>query len=201
MKLSSTVGLVLCGGQSARMGRDKGLITYHKQPQREHTYHLLSEICDEVYLSCNQNQNAVIDKRFNIIVDDPQYFGIGPLGAILTSFEQLPGKDILVVGCDYPFLTKEELNSFLESIGDSSIAASFFNETYEPALAWYSHRVVKQLLEMFRSGEFSLNQFLTRVNAHKYFPRNPRIVKSIDTPVQSEQVYQTLNLNVERIWK
>jgi molybdopterin-guanine dinucleotide biosynthesis protein A len=192
MKLPGTVGLVLCGGQSARMGRDKGLIRYHQQPQREHTYNLLREICSEVYLSCKQVQLPGVPKGFNSILDLPLYSEIGPLGAILSALEQLPGKDILVVGCDYPFLTKEELDLFIHSIDDSRIAASFYDKTYEPTLAWYSHLGAKQLLEMCQSGEFSLRKYLIQVDAHRYFPNDSSIVWSIDTPAQSDRVYKTL---------
>jgi molybdopterin-guanine dinucleotide biosynthesis protein A len=192
MKLSSTVGLVLCGGQSARMGRDKGLISYHRLPQREHTYNLLREICAEVYLSCNQNQLMAIGEEFNTIGDLPKYSGVGPLGAVLSALEQLPGKDILLTGCDYPFLTKDDLDCFIQGIDDSFIAASFFDETFEPALAWYSRYAAEPLLKMFRQGEFSLRKFLIQANAHKHFPRDRRTIRSIDTPAESELVHTTL---------
>jgi molybdopterin-guanine dinucleotide biosynthesis protein A len=200
MKLQGTVGLVLCGGQSTRMARDKGSICYHRRPQREHVYHLLSDIFDEVYLSCNSAQLDHINDKFKKLVDLPQFSGNGPLGALLTAFQVLPGKAIMVVGCDYPLLTSEELQLFIQSIGDSSTAASFFGKTHEPALAWYSQYAADLILEMFYSGETSLRHFLERVNAHKYFPRNPLIVESIDTPAQSERVKRMLSHNFEKPW-
>ncbi|NNE77041.1 MAG: NTP transferase domain-containing protein, partial [Pricia sp.] len=44
-------GLVLAGGKSSRMGKDKGLIPYHGMPQREYLYHLLGRVCDKTFLS------------------------------------------------------------------------------------------------------------------------------------------------------
>ncbi|MEJ2005277.1 MAG: NTP transferase domain-containing protein, partial [Cyclobacteriaceae bacterium] len=44
-------GLVLAGGQSVRMGRDKGSIDYHGMPQREYAAGLLSKVCKEVLIS------------------------------------------------------------------------------------------------------------------------------------------------------
>ena len=44
-------GLVLSGGQSSRMGRDKALIDYHGLPQYAYVYDLLLGFCDKVFIS------------------------------------------------------------------------------------------------------------------------------------------------------
>ena len=49
-------GLVLSGGRSTRMGKDKGLINYHGIPQRDYIYNLLNEVCDETYMSIRKDQ-------------------------------------------------------------------------------------------------------------------------------------------------
>ena len=44
-------GLVVCGGQSTRMGMDKSQLQYHGVPQREWLYELLQPLCEDVYIS------------------------------------------------------------------------------------------------------------------------------------------------------
>ena len=51
-----TFGLILIGGKSSRMGREKHLIPYHNAPQYLYLHKLLSEICDDVYVSCSSDQ-------------------------------------------------------------------------------------------------------------------------------------------------
>ncbi|MEM9326038.1 MAG: NTP transferase domain-containing protein, partial [Bacteroidota bacterium] len=48
-------GLVFAGGQSIRMGRDKGAINYHGKPQREHMADILSEFTENTYLSVRES--------------------------------------------------------------------------------------------------------------------------------------------------
>jgi len=66
-------GLVLSGGKSTRMGEDKGLISYHGIPQRDHLYQLLNQDCDTTYLSIREDQKEEIAAEINTIVDKNEY--------------------------------------------------------------------------------------------------------------------------------
>ena len=68
-------GLVLSGGKSTRMGRDKGLIAYHGIPQRDHLYQLLENSCDKTFMSIRKEQEAEISSEFNTIVDEDVFKG------------------------------------------------------------------------------------------------------------------------------
>lgn len=188
-------GLVACGGQSWRMGHEKGAIVYHGKEQRYHAWHMLSEICEEVFLCCMPEQVRGIDAQYNVIPDDEEFNGTGPLAALLTAFKKFPQRDFLVTGCDYPFLTKDDLLDFSKSIPPSPVAAAFYNtdgDVYEPLLGYYSSSAGNKLLKKFSEGRFSLQQFLQEENAYKYFPRDPTHIISIDTPQQAEDARKLL---------
>lgn len=51
-KIPPVNGLVLAGGRSLRMGRDKGAIAWHGKPQREYAADMLKNLCGEVFISC-----------------------------------------------------------------------------------------------------------------------------------------------------
>lgn len=44
-------GLVLAGGKSNRMGKDKSRLHYHGQPHALFLYKLLSKFCEKTFLS------------------------------------------------------------------------------------------------------------------------------------------------------
>ena len=52
----------MCGGKSSRMGTDKSRIIYHEKEQQYHVYEMLQLICEDVFISCNKEQQAFIDK-------------------------------------------------------------------------------------------------------------------------------------------
>ncbi len=165
------------------MGNDKSLLVYHGKPQRYHVYEMLSPICEKVFMSCNNNQVNSIGKEFESLADLSYYENIGPMAALLTAFYQYPGEDLLVIGCDYPFLTREDIKDFSDSFDEGNIAAAFYNEKqelYEPMLAWYSAASAEILLKMHEHNNHSLQYFLERNDASKYLPENTRIIWSID---------------------
>ena len=180
MKGENLFGLVLAGGKSRRMGQDKSMMVYRDETQRETVFDMLIPLCRSVYISCNKDQ--VFDE-FSIL-DMPEFENIGPLGGLLSAMRTLPGKDFLVVGCDYPFLVSVHLQAFLGSIKSNSIAAAFYNDNsgfYEPVLGYYSSSCYGMLLAKFHNKEYSLQHFLRAVDANKFIPFDKKVMESVDT--------------------
>lgn len=178
-------GLVVCGGQSTRMGTDKSLLDYHGKPQRYYVYEMLEWICDKVFISCNSNQYDTITAPYATLTDLPVYENIGPMAALLTAFDNYPEHDFLVVGCDYPYLTNKDLKEFIKSIQGEKIASAFYhqdNALYEPLLAWYSQKSGTEIRRRFTEKQYSLQHFLRELNAEKYEPVRPKNIVSVDTP-------------------
>jgi molybdopterin-guanine dinucleotide biosynthesis protein A len=178
-------GLVICGGQSTRMGTDKSLIEYHGKPQRYYAYEMLEWVCDKVFISCNNAQKESVREPYKMLPDLPQYEKIGPMAGLLTAFNYYPDHDFLVVGCDYPYITTKDLKEFVKSVNHEEIASAFYNQEhgkYEPLLAWYSQKSKNEILRMYDKSEFSLQHFLTENRAGKYQPARPKNLVSVDTP-------------------
>src|SRR6478735_6633462 len=103
--MTALYGLVICGGQSTRMGTDKSLLDYYGKAQRYYVHEMLQPFCEKVFLSCNEQQAATITGNYETIADAPAYSDIGPMAGLLSAFGQYPDKAFLVVACDYPFFT------------------------------------------------------------------------------------------------
>ncbi|MEO7047542.1 MAG: molybdenum cofactor guanylyltransferase [Ferruginibacter sp.] len=182
-------GLVIAGGKSSRMGMDKAMLNYHGLPQQYYLYEMLKSMCSKVYISCNKSQAAQINKEYNIIEDLNTFNDIGPMAAILSAFHYHPEKNFVVVGCDYPFLTKNDLEGFISSIEETDKPKTFFNEKenlYEPMLGYYPHDLLPSLKEAYDAGNTSLQKILKINNAGKFSPLNITAIKSVDT----EEDYQ-----------
>jgi molybdopterin-guanine dinucleotide biosynthesis protein A len=177
-------GLVLCGGNSSRMGADKSMLSYHGIEQRYHLYHLLTRLCSRSFISCSKTQTVDADSTYETITDDERYAGNGPLSGLLTAFERFPSSHILAIGCDYPFLKAADMSNFLASIPDETTAAAFYDQQngfYIPVLAWYSQQAGISLKKYFQDGNSSLQRFLLANNAYKYLPADSSCIRSVDT--------------------
>lgn len=188
-------GLVVCGGQSSRMGFDKGLLEYHNMPQRYYAYKMLEPLCNQVFLSCNQNQAFGIDTSYNLLIDEPDYTNIGPMATLLSAYLKYPDAAFLVVGCDYPFIDAKALKKMIDIRSDSTEAICYFNpETNfeEPLLAIYENSCMPKMLQNFEDGNYSLRHFLKSVSTKKILPEKIESILSVDTNLQFKEVLQKL---------
>lgn len=182
--LSETHGLVVSGGKSSRMGMDKSKILYHGKQQQYHVYEMLAPFCERVFISCREDQVNDIEESYTTLPDQPSYQNIGPMAALLTAFHQFPYKNLLFIGCDYPFLTTEDLEHFTTFCRGKKRAVCFYNEQediYEPLLAWYPFTIADEMIRLYTSHQYSLQYFLRNSKAEIFYPQNKRSIISVDT--------------------
>lgn len=107
--------IVLCGGLSTRMGRDKGSMTYEDKPMIIHVLESLRNIADEILVilrdeeQCNKYMKILVDYEF---LDVPGFklltdikIDQGPLGGILTGLKKINSNMAMIVPCDSPLIS------------------------------------------------------------------------------------------------
>lgn len=193
-------GLVLCGGESTRMGEDKSFLQYHARPQWQHLARLLQPLCTGVIVSCQVRQFSRLSEALPslphppvLTADLPEYAGHGPMSGLLTGFHRLPGHSILLVACDYPFLTTHELALLIGARRKDADAVCFAREKEgidEPLVTVYERTAIPVIRECFEHGNYSLRDVLRKIRTHRLkAPSGDRLV-SVDTP---EAFHQALS--------
>lgn len=146
-------GLVLAGGKSQRMGRDKGAIEYYHKPHREFLADKLNKSVNQVFISCRKNQDELIESRYKKVYDT--FEGLGPYGAILSAFREQPNHAWFTIACDLPHLNKKTIKQLVASRNPSKLATCFHNpETKfpEPLITIWEPRAYPVLLEFLSQG-------------------------------------------------
>jgi molybdopterin-guanine dinucleotide biosynthesis protein A len=96
-------GLVLAGGSSTRMQRDKAALEFHGRPQLAWAFELLERHCERVFVSVRADQrDDSVRAGLPQIVDGHQ--GIGPIAGIAAAQAAYPAAAWLVLACDLPFV-------------------------------------------------------------------------------------------------
>ncbi|MHB1278605.1 MAG: molybdenum cofactor guanylyltransferase [Bacteroidia bacterium] len=186
------LGVVLCGGESRRMGIDKSLINYHGTTQRDHVKKLLSTFCAPVVLSLGTNA----DDSEEAFPDLPEYAGNGPLSGLLTLHYLFPEKSILLIGCDYPLILRSQLRALIPedaSLFDAVCYISGASLRPEPILAWYSSVFCEYIRTQFETnGSNSLRNFLEQASIHTLKMDKPIHLTSVDHPEDVTRVRQII---------
>ncbi|MDO5656240.1 MAG: NTP transferase domain-containing protein [Flavobacteriaceae bacterium] len=161
-------GLVLAGGQSTRMQADKALIPYHKMPQFKYVEKLLNYFCDKVHISINPQQAQKMEFiGENIIVDNPNFQGHGPMTALMSAVNQISNKALMYIACDYPNLDAESLFELINQRISTSEATYFIkNERIEPMIALLEPAAICKLKSFFEAGNDSMYKFLHTINGN-----------------------------------
>ncbi|WP_185153364.1 NTP transferase domain-containing protein [Fulvivirga lutimaris] len=176
-KNSDLIGIVLMGGNSQRMGKDKSQISYHRIPQYQYLFQLLSKYCSEVYLSCNAKQQTKIESSFPLIKDVND--NKGPLEGIKSAFNIID-KSLLTVPCDMPVINDELILQLINS-RNSDLDAVCYSDTdghINPLFAIWEESCIEELKKF--KGD-SPKQFLKLVRT-QVLKASSEALKNINTP-------------------
>ena len=184
MTTDTIYGLVLAGGESRRMGRDKALLIRDRHSQLAHIVALLEGITERVYVSSRQEQQDDPERsRFENIVD--RYADIGPVAGILSAMDAQPNIDWLVVACDLPNIDATTLSFLLEQ-SDPKQQFTAFKSNYdglpEPLCALYrsgSGAIIRRFVE---DGIVCPRKILIRSDTQLLEQPDPAALDNINTP-------------------
>lgn len=144
-------GLILSGGKSTRMGKDKGLLQYHHKPHREYLFELAAAYCDSVFYSIREEQP--ITRPEQAIRDSGKVRG--PFNGLLSAAEKYPRASWLVLACDLPLLdapTLEFLIAGRQPTVDATALATAASGLPEPLAAIWEPSAFKKALHFLQGG-------------------------------------------------
>ncbi len=124
MSTPALFGLILAGGASTRMQRDKATLAYHGQSQLAWAYELVSQVCAATFVAVRPDQRDEPTRAaFPQIVDRQP--GIGPIAGISAALAQHPKAAWLIVACDLPFLTRATLDHLIANRDPARLATAY----------------------------------------------------------------------------
>ncbi|MGK6340727.1 NTP transferase domain-containing protein [Chryseobacterium sp. DT-3] len=176
-------GLVLAGGKSLRMGNPKDKINWYGKEQRYYAADLLAPFCDEVFISCRQDQLENFDTDYSALTDT--FLNMGPFGGILSALRFQRDKAWLVVACDLPLLDKKSLEFLIENRNTEKVATTYespFDGLPEPLITIWELKSYPLLLNFLGSGNTCPRKVLINSDTLILKPDNPDALMNVNTP-------------------
>jgi len=160
-------GLLLAGGRSTRMRRDKAALQYHGRTQLEAAYDLLAKVTVQAYVSVRADQTAdPLRSRYPQIVDRDDH--MGPLAGILAAQQRHPEAAWLVLACDLPLLdeaTLRHLDKHRDRAGLATAYRSSHDGLPEPLCTVYEPASALPLARYAAAGRNCPRKFLLEQSA------------------------------------
>ncbi|MBI2854800.1 MAG: molybdenum cofactor guanylyltransferase [Chloroflexi bacterium] len=103
-EFSDVTGVVLAGGKSSRLGRNKAFEVVGEESLLKRTTRRLSALGEVLVVTNHQFALSLQDQDLGARVAEDIWPGMGPLGGIHSALKAATTQYILVVACDMPFL-------------------------------------------------------------------------------------------------
>ncbi len=183
-------GLVLAGGKSTRMGKDKAAIVYADKPQYQRAFELLEKFCGRVFISSRADQGVSAFGTYPQIHDRPEFQGKGPLGGILSAMHAYPDVSWLVLACDLPFVTSDTLNYLITNRSRKVTATAYksqFDGLPEPLCAIWERGHLDTIAGSFAQGIVCPRKILIQCQAHLVDVQTSGEMDNINNPSEAAQ--------------
>ncbi|NMN37033.1 molybdenum cofactor guanylyltransferase [Pedobacter sp. SG918] len=152
------LGIVLCGGQSLRMGTDKGLLIHQDKLWAQVQADKLSVLDLPVKFSVNSSQQETYAGYFGaeqLIVDDPSLDIRGPLLGVLSAHLSNPEEDLFLLACDMLLMEIKLLEKLIHSFkADDAFDAYIFTQDgqQEPLCGIYKAEGLKKNVHLLQTN-------------------------------------------------
>lgn len=193
-------GVILCGGESRRMGRPKAWLPFGPETLLQRVARLIGEVVNPLVVVAAPGQDIpLLDGAIEIVRDEEK--GRGPLQGLLAGLNAVEGKvdAVYVSSCDVPFLRTAFVRRMIDLLGDYLICVPRVGEYHHPLAALYRIGVrdtVRRLLAEDRLRPFFLFDAVpTRVvQADELRDCDPEFesLRNLNTPEEYERALRSL---------
>jgi len=188
-------GLILAGGKSARMQRDKATLLYQGKSQLDRAYELAARHVPKVFVSVRSTQlDDPARAGKPLLVDSVD--GEGPIVGIRSALAADPRAAWLVIACDLPFLSDAALEQLLAQ-RDPTVLATAFASTHdglpEPLCAIWEPAAAPALTLYQQAGRHCPRKFLSTHPLRLLEPHDRHALDNINTPEEYRAALQALD--------
>jgi molybdenum cofactor guanylyltransferase len=184
-------GLILVGGKSSRMGRDKALLPVAGKPILERLLEVFQGIFPGVILAGNQGERFA---RYGLPFFPDIYPG-SALGGIYTGLHHAETPYLFVSSCDIPFPNPEVIRNLCCRRKGADVVVVRTPNGCEPLFALYSRQCLGPIRDLLESGDCCAYGYYPKVRV-RYVPykeiarldRDGRALVNVNTPEEFQQI-------------
>ena len=188
-------GLLLCGGASRRMRRDKAQLNYGAEPQLLRAWRLLTAFTERAFVSVRDSQHdEPLRASLPQLIDT--YDAVGPVAGILSAQDAHPEAAWLVIACDLPRLDDATLRTLVARRDPTKEATAFtsrFDGLPEPLCAIWEPASHARLKQRYDSGSYCPRKALIQGDT-LLLPAPGEALDNVNTPEEFVRMHHQLEM-------
>ena len=199
MTAPSLYGLVLAGGRSTRMQRDKAALEYAGRSQLERAIELANPLVERLFVSVRRDQTGdPLRARFPQIIDSGEVEG--PIAGIVAAQSRYPDAAWLVLACDLPLLDPATLRHLLRSRRPERQATAYRSShdgLPEPLCAIYEPSSREAIRNYIANGRDCPRKFLLDSDTALLDQPAPGALDNVNTPKEYDSALHRVQPTTE----
>ncbi len=186
----TTGGIVLCGGESTRMGRHKAWLPLAGEFMLPRLVRLVGAVVSPVVVVAAAGQDLPpLPADVAVVHDDER--GRGPLQGLAAGLKALQGRAdaAYATSCDVPFLRPGFIRRLIELRGSSAVCVPYAGDRFHPLAAVYRLDVLSAIQKLLAEDRLRLGLLLDLVpmrivNAAELADVDPALqsLRNLNTP-------------------
>ena len=183
--------IILCGGQSRRMGRDKGSMIIQDKPMIKHILSTLNHQIDEAIIVLNDKTRI---GRYSEFINPEEYSytitfledkikNKGPMPGIMTGLEQIKSDYALILPCDSPYVSENYIKTIFSEFDENYQAIVPFHDeqnklkTSEPLHSIYTKNIIPEIEELVNEDVLHIKGLIEKIDVKFVLIDNKKIEK------------------------
>jgi molybdopterin-guanine dinucleotide biosynthesis protein A len=192
-------GIILAGGASRRMGRDKATLPWRDVTVLEYLCKQFQPLSPLVVVGPQDRQLSAVD-GVKLVYDDEPY--AGPLAGMANGLACFPPEAaVLVTGCDYPLLTMGLVTQLHQMLNDAEAVVLMHDGIRQPFPGIYRATVLPTVERVLRTGQRSVQALLDAVvgcqaipeTTWQSWPEAAQQLMNINTPDEYQRAIMLFN--------
>lgn len=183
--------IILCGGQSRRMGRDKGSMIIQDKPMIKHILSTLNHEINEVIIVLNNWERIdkysefinPADYTYTITFVEDEIKNKGPLPGIMTGLSHINSEYALILPCDSPYVSKKYIHTIFSEIDKNYQAVVPYHDkenklkTSEPLHSIYNKNISQVIENLVNEDILHIKGLIAKLDTKFVLIDNKKIEK------------------------
>ena len=160
MPIANTTAIILAGGQSSRMGEDKGLMNLNGQPMIQNIIDTVKLVASNIIIIANDKAY----EQFGFQVYEDIVKEKGPLAGIVTGLTASKTELNWIISCDAPYVSKDLLLDLMNNLNEFDAVVPKKEEKIHPLIGTYKRSVLPVFKEALALNHLKIMTVISQLH-------------------------------------